>query len=267
MMVDKDLRDDCLRAYGYFRWADDVIDVFSKNPGQRISFIKRQRDLVRRLYRKDRPKNIIPEEEIIVDLISNDKDDDSRLQSFIDNFLAILEFDAKRKGQRISQKDLKWYSECLGKSVTDGIQYFVVNGHPYPEADNRYLAATAAHITHMLRDMVSDFEDGFINVPHEYLEANGISPGDILNPAFRAWVQERVDLACEYFGEGKRYLDELDVLRCKLVGYCARFECVLRTIERDNYILRSIYHERRKISTWLSMFWISFGVIIRHITR
>ena len=27
LLVDKDLVNDCLRAYAYFRWADDVIDV------------------------------------------------------------------------------------------------------------------------------------------------------------------------------------------------------------------------------------------------
>ncbi len=28
LMVDKDLVDDCYRAYAYFRWADDIIDDF-----------------------------------------------------------------------------------------------------------------------------------------------------------------------------------------------------------------------------------------------
>ena len=31
-MVDRDLVDDFLRAYAYFRWMDDVIDVTSKSP-------------------------------------------------------------------------------------------------------------------------------------------------------------------------------------------------------------------------------------------
>ena len=269
LMVDEDLVHDCYRAYGYFRWADDIIDVSSQSSDERISFIRRQRELIDRLYRNERPDDLTPEEEIIADLISHDRGGNSRLQSFIRNFLAILEFDAYRKGRLISQQELTWYSNCLGKSVTDGIQYFIGNGHPYPATEDHYLAATAAHITHMLRDMVLDTADGYINIPREYLEAHGISPEDVDSPPFRAWVRGRVEQARGYFREGKRYLDELDVLRCKMAGYwyCARFEGVLDTIERDGYILRAVYNERRKLSTWFKMTWLGSSVILRHIAR
>jgi len=161
---------------------------------------------------------------------------------------------------------LTWYANCLGKAVTDCIQYFIGNGHPYPSTDNHYLAATAAHITHMLRDLVLDTADGYINIPHEYLEAHGISPEDVDSPPFRAWVRNRVEKARQYFREGKRYLDELDVLRCKIVGYwyCARFEGVLDTIESDGYTLRAVYNERHKLSSWLRIAWLGVSVTLRH---
>jgi phytoene/squalene synthetase len=265
-MVDRALIDDCYRAYGYFRWTDDVIDVSSHSRDERISFIGRQKGLIDRLYRSERPDGLTPEEEIIADLISHDRGENSGLQSFIRNFLAVLEFDAHRKDRFITQDELTWYSNCLGKSVTDCIQYFVGNGHPYPDSDNRYLAATAAHITHMLRDMYLDIADGFINIPREYLEAHGISPNDVDSTPFQAWVRNRVDQAREYFREGKRYLDDLNVLRCKIVGhwYCARFECVLDAIEHDNYTLRTVYNERGKLSTWLKIAWTAIAVTVRH---
>jgi len=223
--------------------------------------------LIDRLYRNERPDDLTPEEEMAADLIRHDREGNGRLQSFIRNFLAILEFDAYRKGRLISQQELTWYSNCLGKSVTDGIQYFIGNGHPYPTTEDHYLAATAAHITHMLRDMVLDAADGYINIPREYLEAHGISPENVDSPSFRAWVRGRVEKARQYFREGKRYLDELDVLRCKIAGYwyCARFEGVLDTIERDGYILRAVYNKRRKLSTWLKMAWLGVSVTLRHI--
>ena len=266
LLADKHLVDDCLRAYAYFRWADDVVDVSSQAGEERISFIGRQRELIDRLYRHERPDDLTPEEEIIADLISNDQGENSGLQSFIRNFLAIIEFDAHRKGQLISQSQLTWYSHCLGKAVTDAIQYFVGNGHPYPDTGDRYLAATAASITHMLRDMVSDIADGYINIPREYLEAHGISQEEMNSPPFRAWVQGQVEKAREYFGKGKRYLEGLDVLRCRIAGYwyCARFEAVLNTIERDNYILRPRYNERRKLSSWLKMLWLAVVVTSRY---
>jgi len=135
LMVDKNLVNDCYRAYGYFRWVDDIVDasvsndVSSQSSDERISFIRRQRELVGRLYRSERPDDLTPEEEIIADLISHDKQEISGLQSFIYNFLAILEFDACRKGRLISQQELTWYSNCLGKAVTDCIQYFIGHGH------------------------------------------------------------------------------------------------------------------------------------------
>jgi len=269
LLVDNDLVDDCYRAYAYFRWVDDRIDVCSESTGECMSFIKRQKELVDRLYNNERPDNLTPEEEIVADLISHDRGENSGLRSYIYNFLAILEFDARRKGQLVSQQELTWYSDCLGKAVTDDIQYFIGNSHPYPDTDKRYLAATAAHITHMLRDMVEDVPKGFVNIPREYLEANGISPENINSPAFRAWVRERVELARQYFREGKQYLGELDVLRCKIAGYwyCVRSEVVLDAIERDDYILRAEYDERRGLSTWLRMAWLGVFVTLQHIAH
>jgi phytoene/squalene synthetase len=281
LLVDRDLVDDCCRAYAYFRWADDMVDAVTP-PGapasvdgswsprdKRIAFIQRQKGLIDRPYKDKRPAGLTPEEEIIADLINHDRGEDSGLRSFIHNFLAIIEFDAHRRGHLISQRELAWYSSCLGKAVTDAIQYFVGNGHPYPTADNHYLAATAAHITHMLRDTVEDNAEGYINIPGEYLEAHGIGPEDIDSPPFRAWVRDRVELARHYFREGKEYIDGLDVLRCKIAAhcYCARFEGVLDTIERDGYVLRPAYGERSKLSTWLRMVWLGASVTLQHLAR
>jgi phytoene/squalene synthetase len=281
LLVDRDLVDDCYRAYGYFRWVDDMVDATASSddaapvggPDQsreeRISFIRRQRELIDRLYRNERPGDLTPEEQIIADLISHDRGENSGLRSFILNFLAIIEFDAHRRGRLISQRELAWYSGCLGKAVTDAIQYFIANGHPYPTAANHYLAATAAHITHMLRDLVDDTSEGYVNIPREYLEAHSIGPDDVDSPAFRTWVQDRVKQAREYFREGKRYIDGLDVLRCKIAAYwyCARFEGLLNTVERDGYVLRAGYERRRKLSTWLTMAWLAVSVTLRHVAR
>ena len=269
LMVDKDLANDFYRAYAYFRWVDDIIDISSQSNHERISFINRQRELIDRLYRNKRPDDLTPEEEIVADLISHDKEENSGLQAFIRNMLAIIAFDAYRKGRLISQQELTWYNNCLGKSVTDGLQYFIGNGHPYPATNNRCLAAIAAHITHLLRDMLPDTANGFSNIPRECLEAHGISPKDVESAPFRAWVQNQVGQARVYFREGKRYLDELDVLRCKIVGYwyCARLEGVLSTIERDGYILRAVYNERHKLFTVLKIAWLGVSVTLQHITR
>jgi phytoene/squalene synthetase len=269
LLVDKGLVDDCCRAYGYFRWADDVIDLTDLPREERISFIECQKNIIDQLYRGEKPADLCLEEEILADLILHNRVGNSGLQSFIRNFMAILEFDARRKGQLITKQELTWYSDCLGKAVTDAIQYFVGNDHSYQESPKRYLAATAAHITHMLRDYVSDLDEGYFNIPGEYLETHEISPGDIDTPAFREWVWGQVELARNYFREGKRYLDQLEILRCKIAGYwyCVRFECVLDVIENDGYILRGDYNERRKFTAWLKLIKLAVSLTFRHISR
>ena len=269
LLVDRDLEEDFHRGYAYFRWVDDVVDLTAQSLAKRTSFIKRQGKLIDALYLGERPDDLSPEEEMVADLISHDRGPDTGLQSFIRRFLAVIEFDAHRRGRPTSQHELCWYSSHLGQSVTDGIQYFIRNGYQYSTADNRYLAATAAHIVHMLRDLVPDVAEGFINIPAEYLEANSLLASDFESPPFRAWVRQRVELARRYFHEGKRYLDELDVLRCKIAGhwYCTRFEVVLDAIERDGYLLRPEYDERRSLSTWLKIARQALSVSLRHIVR
>ena len=40
---------------------------------------------------------------------------------------------------------------------------------------------------------------------------------------------------------------------------------LLNTIERDGYILRAAYNERRKLSSWLKITWLAVLVAFRHI--
>jgi phytoene/squalene synthetase len=269
LMADKDLVNDCYRAYAYFRWVDDVVDESSQSSNERVAYISRQKELIDRLYRNDRPSGLAQEEEIIADLIDHDTEENSGLQSFIRNFLAVIEFDAHRKGRLISHQELTWYSRCLGRAVTDCVLYFVGNGRPYPNTDNRFLGPIGAHVAHMLRDMLVDTADGFINIPREYLEAHGISPQDVASAPYRAWVRSRVDQARQYFREGKHFFDQLDSLRRKIVGYwyCARFEGLLSAIERDGYVLRSAYDERRRLPTLLRITWLGASVTLRHLAQ
>ena len=48
-----------------------------------------------------------------------------------------------------------------------------------------------------------DLQNGFINVPKEYIELYGIDLSQIDSAAFRAWVRERTAKAREYFMKGK----------------------------------------------------------------
>jgi phytoene/squalene synthetase len=266
LLADPGLADDCLRAYAYFRWADDTIDLALQTLEARTAFIDRQRTLIDRLYQHDHPSGLTPEEDMLADLIEHDRGHKGGLRSFIENFMAVIEFDAYRRGKPISQKELAGYTACLGTAVMDGLLYFIGNGHTYPRTTKRTLAVIGAHLTHMLRDTLEDLPAGFINIPAEEITARRIDLDRPESEPFRQWVQVQVQAARACLGAGKSYIDSLDVLRARLAGvwYCARFDCVLDAIERDGYVLRRDYPERKCLAAWLNMFFLAGQVVLQH---
>lgn len=267
LLVDRDLVDDCLRAYAYFRWADDMIDVSLQSNADRIAFIGRQKLLIENLYRNDRPTILCPEEEMLADLISHDRGPDSGLGSFIQNFLAVIEFDARRNSRLVTRRELNAYTARLATAVMDGIQYFIGNGYQYPKTVDRTLAVVGAHLVHMLRDTLEDIPAGFVNIPVEDILERGICIEDVESESFRHWVSEQAEKARGCLNAGKLYIDSLEVLRCKLAGvwYCARFEWFLDAFQRDEYLLRHSYPDRHTLEAWAEMIRLGFVITLRHI--
>ncbi|MBN1535776.1 MAG: squalene/phytoene synthase family protein [Anaerolineales bacterium] len=267
LLADRNLVDDCLRAYAYFRWADDMIDISMQDENTRLAFIERQKSLIDMLYNQEQVKNLTPEETMLADLIAHDGGENSGLQSFIRNFMAVLEFDALRKGHQIEQTELNRYTNLLSTAVMDGIQYFIGNCYAYARPETRCHAVMGAHITHMLRDTCEDIPAGYINIPVEYIESSAIDLQSVESEQYRDWVRERVQMARGCFKIGKRYINALEVLRCKLAGYCycARFERILDAIEKENYVLRPNYDHIKGLSSWLAMARLGIEVIFRHL--
>jgi len=194
---------------------------------------------------------------MLVDLVQNDTEKNSGLQIYLRNMMDVMVVDAKRRGQIISQNELYDYSHKLAKAVTEALYYFIGHDDSSPCHEARYMAVTAAHITHMLRDTLEDVDNGYFNIPQEYLQARGISPQDVTSQAYREWVCGRVQLARGYFKMGRECTAMVKNLRCRLAGYAytARFEWMLDAIERDNYCLRSEYPERKSLMAGLWMAW------------
>ncbi len=266
LLADRDLVDDCLRGYAYFRWADDQIDIGCPSSENCLDFLRRERALAESCYRGERPADLAPEEEMLADLIAHDRGTSDRLQSFIRNFFWVLEFDARRRGRAVSAQELDSYSTYLAKAVMDGFQYFIGNAHPYPASPDRITAVLGAHRTHMLRDLREDFALGYVNLPIEALP-DGALPADGLDEeTLRDWARRETALARRMLQDGRRYIDSLDHLRCKLAGtwYCARFDRVLDLIERDGYRLRMEYPERKSLDTWVRTALLSIPVAVKH---
>lgn len=259
--TDRDRVDDAFQAYGYFRWVDDVIDAENGSQAEKIAFAQRQLSLLNACYQGEIPANICAEERMLVDLVRHDSEKNSGLHLYLRNMMDVMVFDATRRGKEISQVELFEYSRKLAVAVTEALYYFIGHDDPSPCHEARYLAVTAAHITHMLRDAVEDAGNGYFNVPREYLRLRNISPQEVTNQAYREWVCGRVQIAREYFRLSRECTARVRNLRCRLAGfaYTARFEWMLRTIERDNYCLRSGYPERKSLRAAL---WVAWSALV-----
>jgi phytoene/squalene synthetase len=266
-LVDRGRVSDAYRAYAYFRWVDDQVDEAGMTLPERIAFIKRQADLIERCYRHEPAHDISIEERMLVELINSDQEQNSGLQSYIRNMMSVMAFDASRQGRLISQSELIEYAHTLSVAVTEALHYFIGHHSASPRGQARYLAVTAAHITHMLRDTLEDIETGYFNTPYEILDASHISLQDVTSSAYRTWVQSRVQLARDYFRAGKENIAQIENIRCRLAGYAyiARFEVVLDAIEQDKYQLRRSYPERKSLRGIIKMIWSTASAILdRH---
>jgi phytoene/squalene synthetase len=268
-LVDRDRIEDAYRAYAYFRWVDDLLDSEGLEESDRKDFLSRQKKLVDRCYRWERIAGISDHENLLVDLVRSDHGKKSGLRSYIHNMMSVMAFDSDRRGRVISQAELTRYSLFLATAVTDALHHFIGHDDPSPRGPTRYLAVTAAHITHMLRDAVDDYRVGYFNIPGEFLAYNGITPEDYDSEPYRAWVQSRVRLARAYFKAGRDYLAQVRNLRCYFAGYTyiARFEGVLDAIEQDGFRLRRDYSECKSIGSGLRMGWsaVSQAVFERYL--
>ena len=264
LFADHERMDDAYRAYGYFRWVDDVIDVKTKAQAEKIAFAGRQQTLLNACYRGETSSGLCAEEQMLVDLVHHDTEKNSGLHIYLHNMMDVMVFDANRRGRVISQVELFEYSRRLSVAVTEALYYFIGHNDPSPVHKARYLAVTAAHITHMLRDTIEDAEDGYFNIPREYLSLRNIAPQDVTSQAYSEWICGRVQIAREYFRLGRECTARVKNLRCRLAGfaYTARFEWMLRTIERDHYCLRSEYPERKSLQAALWMAWSAFVGIV-----
>jgi len=260
-LVDRDRVPDAYRAYAYFRWVDDWLDQVDLDKALRVDFLSRQQALVAACYRGDVLGHLTPEEGLLVDLLRGDHSQSTGLRAYVSNMMDVMAFDTERRGRLISQDELTGYTRNLATAVTEALHHFIGHRCKCPHCKARYLAATAAHITHMLRDTLEDTQAGYFNIPRELLELHGIDVGDVESDPYRMWVKNRVRLARLSFETGKSYLSRVKNLRCRLAGfaYIARFEGVLDAIQEDGYILRAGYPEAKSLGAGVRLFCSSFA--------
>lgn len=255
LLADRDRVADAYRAYAYFRWVDDTLDGGSLNRADRRAFVQRQAAILDGCYRGDPIHPLSEEENMLARLIKGDWKPGSGLWQYLCQMMAVMDFDAERRGRLISSEELERYTHWLAAGVTEAMHYFIGHESWSPRDESRYLAVTGAHITHMLRDYREDVASGYTNIPREVLDAYGLDPRDTSSVPFRRWVKNRVYRAQTCFDAGRDYLYRVENRRCRVAGlaYIARFESVLETIRRDDYTLRANYPGFSPIETAVRM--------------
>ncbi|MBN2258532.1 MAG: squalene/phytoene synthase family protein [Anaerolineaceae bacterium] len=264
LLADHGRVEDAFRAYAYFRWVDDCLDLGTSSKSERRNFLRRQKSLLDTCYRREMFGGVCPEEQLLVDMVGGDLEQNSGLRVYLYNLMAVMDFDAGRRGRLISQVELDRYSRQLACAVTEALHHFIGHDSYSPHDETRYLAVEAAHITHMLRDTIEDARMGYFNVPGDVLRANRITPADTDQAAYRTWVKSRVELARRYFRTGRDYIRRVPNLRCRLAGYAYvnRFEWLLDTIEKEDYLLRPSYEECKSATRGFEMGWQILGSML-----
>lgn len=264
-LADRAYRADAFALYSYFRWLDDTVDERLADRDQRLAFVARQRHVLAQAVAGEAPADLSVEEALLVGLLSDrarsgletgslENRTDSLLLS-LRSMLDVMEFDARRRGRLVTQRELDDYTAELAIAVTEALHHCIGHDRSSPHDETRYVAVTGAHIAHMLRDLAEDLTSGYVNIPSELLTEEHVSFEDVHAPALRAWVRGRVELARSCFATGRRYLAGVENARCRLAGhlYLARFEWVLDIVEQDGYRLRQGYPGRETLRGGLAI--------------
>jgi len=252
---------DAFRSYAYFRWLDDQLDTDGLPADERLALIDREQALLDACSRRAPVQVMNENEEMLVELLQAGNRQDSGLRAYLHSLMRVMRFDTARRGRLISQAELAAYTQWLAVAVTENLHHFLCPSMPAPRAAGRYMAVSAAHITHMLRDTFADIEAGYFNIPREALQAGRIAACDVHSDAYRGWVRERVLLARQQFKAGRRYLMSCRSLRLRaaVCSYAARFEAVLAAIEADGFRLREHYAVSAGLRGVLRMGWAALA--------
>jgi hypothetical protein len=100
LLVDRARVKDAYRAYGYFRWVDDVLDMDSgSGPGRRV-FLERQVSLFEKCIWGESPRDTNIQEKMLVELVHSDRGKNSGLRAYPRNMMLVMDFDVRRRSVR-----------------------------------------------------------------------------------------------------------------------------------------------------------------------
>jgi len=171
------------KVYVYFRWVDDIIDDMSISQKFKKEFILEQKKKLNAIYSGRRP-NMDYEEKGIYDVIKSFSNHKKKreLKKHIFNMMWTFDYDVKRVGNHIKEKEFMKYSKYIGGAYA----FMLIHSYDPEDHFHRYDnecrkkfnaipikvgfdMAHFSHIAHIIRDYKDDIKKGYLNFP-EHLD-------------------------------------------------------------------------------------------------
>jgi phytoene/squalene synthetase len=197
-----------------------------------------QSNKINSFYNKNKPETKNHLEKAISEVINFDIENGCGLKSVIKEMFEVFDFDIKRKNSIPDFEGLNEYSKKIGDAYTRALLFFLAPDLTYSEKYS--IAAYASHQVHLLRDFLTDKNNGYFNISKEEMNKYHIKDTLKQDEAFSLWLKDKINNIKGLFTEGKKAFAEIPILKVRLTGYlyCSRYERVIKSIERNGYKLR-----------------------------
>ncbi len=223
--------------YSYLRWVDDFVDNINIDRKEQKKFLLEQSKIIDSLYKKNKPEIKNYFEGAISEVIKYDIKHGYGLNTVINKMFEVFVFDIKRKNTFPNFNDLNEYSKKIGDAYTRALLFFLAPTLPYREEYS--ISAYASHQVHLLRDFLTDKENGYFNISTEEIKKYNIKEDLIQDELFSFWLKDKIKNIKSLFIKGKKEFRVIPIFKVRITGhlYCSRYERVIARIEKNQYKL------------------------------
>lgn len=193
--------DQFCRVYGYFRWADDIVDAPGRDRGSVEEFVQAQREAMRRFWSRAHPAGVQPTASLGERAVFSALRAQPGLRVAVDGMWDALEFDSRRGPEPVPALQIDAQVARIGDAYAAGLALClgvqpaelgsVADAEARGVRRSMCALSRAATVVHQARDVVVDRELGYCNVPIEDLERLAIDFTTATSRDLAPWVRER----------------------------------------------------------------------------
>lgn len=207
--------------YIYMRIVDDKIDDEIESNNLKLEYLRNQVELLNLPESELDPETGSSEEKIIKVVKQFDRDYGNFVVKRIKRMMDVFKFDIERLGRRVPRSRLFKFFYIEARVSLEIILFFII-ADPNPDIKQTIELGFTSKLSHVIRDLEEDLEEGIINIPAEYEGDRG------------KWLKEAVELIQEKNKIGYRGIFSVRNFRYGLV-------CLINTI-RYKWELKSFFY-------------------------